>query len=333
MNRFFARYALAVSALGCFFAPLASTHLALASPADDVWVFDTSPITSVTPVPGKTSFKWNDRIYARVFFKDTLLSTLNIHDERIYSHKTGISQKIAAKGLEAGVDVFVRDDAFQNHFIDLEIFGDPAISKTKYGSSTFRTIAFKDGAAAGGVTGPQKMDFSMLRKFEHGAKASIDVDFTGFSAEKMKQESDASRAAGDVAYGATIPIPTPGKLQSAALVGQFVALAKREETAIVKARVIVTYDEWEFSRHEASGRIIDRVAVGTLLTKWKDGACRIDDHAVLIQDLVGGGFQAPGKLVTEDEDFLIDCDLAFGGGKKPEKAEKARVAKVPKKKK
>ena len=58
------------------------TLVMAATPASaEQWMFDTKPITVTAPAAGTVSFKWTDRIYARVFFDAPVKDVLKLADK------------------------------------------------------------------------------------------------------------------------------------------------------------------------------------------------------------------------------------------------------------
>jgi hypothetical protein len=287
---------------------LASSATALADKPQhpDQWMFDNKPLTatSASGDPGSLQFKITDHVYARVFFDQTIKDVFGLTDDEpavsVYEYFS------STKYNSVGITIPKKD--FGNKWIDLEILPDPATARTKYGSWSF--VSELASVAADKPKGPQELYLNFSRAPSGSERSiTIKIDFSGADVQKLEAEDKALLKAGEKAFSANIGVPSPGKLHSAALARQFAA-ALKAEMSLSAARVIVTDDDWTVEHNEISGAVVSRVGSIALVSKEKDGTCKLDGGYIR-QPYVGGRFKGPGEWHSTADTQQIDCAKGF----------------------
>ena len=278
----------------------------------EMWMFDSKPITATSPTKGKDTFKITDRIYARVFYDRPIKDVFELTPE---SYGIRVYQKLVTSGsLYDQVEIWVGKKDFDNKWLDIEIFPDPATAKTKFGEYGRGFHYTWVGADEGVLTGKKDVYYSMMgggKKDKDKRSAIISIDFTGLDDAKLKKEAEAVKVAGNKAFSANFGLPKPGNMHTAALAKQAEAMTKKSNRDIKRVRVIFTGDEWDIERNELTGRILGRIASAAVVLQEKSGPCLLDD-GLIRQHYVGGKFRGPGEWAnTASTPQEIDCGKAF----------------------
>ncbi|HEU0029932.1 MAG TPA: hypothetical protein VFQ53_04810 [Kofleriaceae bacterium] len=294
-----------------FLVAFAATAVADDAPKHpEMWMFDSKPITATAPAKGKASFKIaSDHLYARVFYDRPIKEVFSLTPEKYNLH---VYEAVVGSGTAYDhIDLWIAKKDFDNKWIDLEIFPDPATAKTKFGEHD-RPFHYAF-AYAKGLTGPQQVYFSIGAQADKDERAAVvAVDFTGLDADKLVADAKATAESGKKAFASNFGLPKPGSLHSAALAKQTEAMTKKLGSKdIAQVKVIFTADAWELERNDLTGRILSRVADASVVIKDKQGVCTLDTGLVR-QSYVGGKFRAPGEWAnTASTPQQIDCAKAF----------------------
>jgi hypothetical protein len=285
-------------------------------PEQRKWItFDSAPIAATRyQGPGKRSFRWNERIYARVFYDRPLKDAVALHGDDDNSKKFFFESSIpyADQTERANSGMTVPKDDQDKPYMDIEVLPDPATAKVKYEDSSIP--AHLIGGAAEKNSGKVKMHFEIGSSKGFVREGDIEIDMKGADTNKLKKEREEARVSGERAQARFTPLPKVGKVHQLGVANALAQAMVKRDKNVKRARVFLTDDEWEITRHPISGAIIDRVTSAQTITEEKDsGRCILDKVGFLRQRFIGGRFEAVGSFGntgSDEQDIL--CSVAFG---------------------
>jgi hypothetical protein len=278
------------------------------------FVVSTQPITessSTNTVAPTQTFRLQQPLTVRVFYPESLSKALRL---------TGTDYKInvwehflCGRGSEyQRVKIWIPKSDFDKNYLDLEVVPDPQRARTKYDEGNYQTLIGWAGwdSTAKCVKTANKLIISLLRGTSGQVELPpITIDFSDANLPKLKKLSNDVAALGDAAFSRHLALATAG-MRDARLEKQLVALWKRNDKDVKKARAVIISTGWNVET-DAARRPLSRTLDVSMVSQKKNGKC-FSMSVGVNEPARGRGFGAPTFASTGGTEHQIDCGKAFG---------------------
>jgi hypothetical protein len=282
------------------------------------FVASTKPIketSSTNTAAPENTFRFDQPLTVRVFFKDTLKTMFRLTDTK---YRVNVEEQFlcGSRVERQRVRIWVPKGDFNKNFLDLEVIPDLARAHTKYQDENNPTL-LGWSASEGKAKCAMEAKKLILMISPSNARADdiqlppLDIDFSGVDLAKAKKMDEQAKAAGMAAFAKNLALPEAG-MKDAKLEAQLVTLWKKNQRGSVKrARAIILSESWGVEVDDRK-RAISRGLDVTMLSQKKDGKCFSESVAVN-EAATGKGFGPPSFASQGQSERQVDCKKAFGG--------------------
>ena len=282
------------------------------------FVVSTKPIqeaTSENTAAAEETFRFDQPLTVRVFFKDTLKNLFFLTNT---AYRIDVEEQfLCGKNIERQrVNIWVPKGDFEKKFLDLEVVPDLAKAHTKYQDENGATLigwsVWDDKAKCA-----KAATNLVLRISPHSSSGAQDIqlpplkiDFSGVDLEKAKKMDQQAKEAGMAAFAKNLALPEAG-MKNAAVEAQLVALWKKNMGPTVRrARAIILSNSWGVEVDDRNHPVSRGLDV-TMVSEKKDGRCFAESVAVN-ESATGKGFGPPSFASQGQSERQVDCKKGFG---------------------